>query len=301
MSHELHHHAQDKLRKINTAFIVGIVLNLVFVIIEVISGFISHSLALLTDAGHNVSDIGSLVLSLVAIKLATRKSTETFTYGYKKSTILASLLNAMILLAVVAVIIWEAIRRFSNPTEIPGLSVAIIAAIGILINSVTALLFFRDKDKDLNIKGAYLHLFADALVSAGVVVGGIVMYFTKLYWIDPVLSILIGIVIFISTFGLLKDSLKLSLDAVPENVNIQKVKKTILETEGVKDMHHLHVWAMSTTQNAMTVHIVVPDNMTPKTIEDLKSTVKHKMEHLNIRHVTIEIEQEFHNCNEPDC
>lgn len=283
------------------AFIVGIVLNLVFVIIEVISGFISHSLALLTDAGHNVSDIGSLILSLVAIKLATRKSNETFTYGYKKSTILASLLNAMILLAVVAVIIWEAIRRFSNPTEIPGLSVAIIAAVGILINSVSALLFFRDKDKDLNIKGAYLHLFADALVSAGVVVGGIVMYFTKLYWIDPVLSILIGIVIFISTFGLLKDSLKLSLDAIPGNVNIQKVKETILGTNGVKNMHHLHIWAMSTTQNAMTVHIVVPNNMTQTTITNLMSQIKHEMEHLNIMHVTIEIEQELHDCNEPGC
>ena len=302
MAHDHHHHhGPTDMKKVNTAFLIGIALNLIFVIVEIVSGFISNSLALLTDAGHNVSDIGSLVLSLLAFKLATRKPTDRFTYGYKKSTILASLFNAVVLLVAVGVILWESVKRFSHPAEIQGGSIAIVAGIGILINSVTALLFLRDKDKDLNIKGAYLHLMADALVSVGVVIGGIVISFMGYYWIDPVLSIVIGIVILISTTGLLKDSLKLSLDAVPDNVNIEKVKAAILETDGVKDMHHLHVWAISTTQNALTAHIVVNDALNMDEVDELKHRLKHTLEHLNILHATLEIEQGSHGCCEPGC
>lgn len=299
--HHHHHHAAPDLKKINTAFIVGIALNLVFVIVEISAGFISNSLALLTDAGHNLSDIGSLLLSLFAFKLAAKKATERFTYGYKKSTVLASLVNAMILLVAVGVIIWEAIKRFSHPAEIPGLTIAIVAGVGIVINSITAFLFFRDKDKDLNIKGAFMHLFADALVSAGVVIGGIAMHFTGLYWIDPVLSIVIGAVIFFGTIGLFKESLKLSLDAVPENVNLQDLKDRILNRDEVKNLHHLHVWAMSTTENAMTAHLVVRKDLSSDAIADLKHQIKHDMEHLNVRHVTLEIEQGDRDCGEPEC
>jgi cobalt-zinc-cadmium efflux system protein len=301
MAHEHHHHGPTNLKKINTVFLIGIALNLIFVIVEVTSGLISNSLALLTDAGHNLSDIGSLVLSLFAFKMAAKKATETFTYGYKKSTILASLVNAVILLVAVGIIIWEAIKSFSQPAEIPGLSVAIVAAVGILINSITAFLFFRDKDKDLNIKGAFLHLFADALVSAGVVIGGVVMYFTGFYWIDPVLSIVIGVVILFSTVGLLKDSLKLSLDAVPGNVKPDKVRKAVLSSPGVTGMHHLHIWAMSTTENAMTAHVVVDKELAMDEISTLKHDLKHKLEHLNIRHATLEIEQGSKDCQEPGC
>lgn len=301
MSHEHLHHGHDKLRKINTAFMVGIALNLVFVIVEVTAGFISNSLALLTDAGHNLSDVGSLVLSLFAFKLAALKATDTFTYGYKKSTILASLLNAVILLVAVGIIFWEAIKRFSQPAEIPGLSVALVAGIGILINTITAFMFYRDKEHDLNIKGAFLHLFADALVSVGVVIGGLIMYFTGLYWIDPVLSIVIGGVILFSTVGLLKDSLKLSLDAVPGNVDLHKVNETVLAHKGVKGIHHLHVWGMSTTENAMTAHVVVGYGLPPDYIARIKRKIKHDMEALNIQHVTLEIEQGERECDEPEC
>lgn len=301
MSHQHQHHEIPNLKKVNTAFIIGIVLNLLFVIVELIAGLLNNSLALLTDAGHNVSDVGSLLLSFLAIKLAARKSTESFTYGYKKSTILASLLNAVILIAIVIVIVIEAIKRFSEPTVVPGINIALVAFAGIVINTVTALLFFRDKDKDLNIKGAFLHLFADALISAAVVIGGLLIHFTGIYIIDPILSILVAVVIFYSTFGLLRDSLKLSLDAVPVNVDLNDIRDNVLNTPGVRNLHHLHVWALSTTQNAMTAHIVVSDGMAGAEVAELKKRLRHKMEDLHIGHLTLEIEQESHACKEAGC
>jgi len=298
---EGHHHNTELHDNINRAFIIGIVLNAAFVVVEIIAGFSNNSLALLTDAGHNLSDVGSLLLSLIAFKLAKVKSNDRFTYGYKKTTILASLFNAVILLTAVGAILWEAVNRFSSPREIQGFSVAIVALIGIAINSVTAFMFFRNRKKDLNIKGAYLHLFADALVSLGVVIGGIIMYYTGLYWIDPVLSIIIGVVILYGTFGLLKDSLKLSLDAVPENVEIEKVKSVFIETVGIKDFHHIHIWAISTSQNAMTVHVVVDEKLTSSEITALKCKLKHELEGLNIHHLTVETEIEIDCCNEIEC
>lgn len=301
MAHQHQHHEIPDLKKVNTAFIVGIVLNLLFVIVEVVAGLMNNSLALLTDAGHNVSDIGSLLLSFLAIKLAARKATESFTYGYKKSTILASLLNGVILMAVVIVIVIEAIKRFTEPAVVSGINIAGVAFVGIIINAVTAFLFFRDKEKDLNIKGAFLHLFADALVSAAVVIGGLLIHFTGIYIVDPILSILVAIVIFYSTFGLLRESLKLSLDAVPLNVDMDKIRESIFNTSGVKDIHHLHVWALSTTQNAMTAHVVVADTIGGAEAAELKKRLRENMEDLNIGHLTLEIEQESHACKEPDC
>lgn len=301
MEQHHHHHGIPDPDKINTAFVAGIILNLLFVIIELVAGLLNNSLALLTDAGHNVSDIGSLLLSFLAIKLAARKATDSFTYGYKRSTILAGLLNAVILLAVVIVIIIEAIKRFERPVEVPGMTVAAVAFAGIVINALTALLFFGDKDKDLNIKGAFLHLLADALVSAAVLAGGLLIHFTGITIIDPILSILVALVIFYSTFGLLKDSLKLSLDAVPDNVDIGKIREEVLNTTGVNNLHHLHVWALGTTQNAMTVHVVVADTMGNTEVAELKKRLRHKMEDLNIGHLTMEIERESHACGEPDC
>lgn len=301
MAQQHQHHEIPDLKKVNTAFIVGIVLNLLFVIVEIVAGLLNNSLALLTDAGHNVSDIGSLLISLIAIRLATLKTTKKFTYGYKKATVLASLMNAVILLAVVIVIIVEAVKRFRSPVEVPGMTVATVAFIGIVINALTALLFFKEKDRDLNVRGAFLHLFADALVSAVVVIGGLLIHFTGIAVIDPILSILVAIVIFYSTFGLLKDSLKLSLDAVPENVDINSIRSEVLNTAGVKNLHHLHVWALSTTQNAMTTHVVVKDEMTDNETAEMKNQLRHKLEALNIAHLTLEIERESHTCEEPGC
>jgi cobalt-zinc-cadmium efflux system protein len=183
---------------------------------------------------------------------------------------LATLINAVVLFVAVGIIFWEAIHRFNAPKEMPGITVAIVSFIGIIINGLSALLFFRDKDSDLNMKGAYLHLLADALVSFGVVIGGIAMYFTHLYWIDSILSVVICVVILISSFRLLKDSLRLSLDGIPVDVDVHKVEAALLNIKGVISLHHLHIWAMSTTENAMTVHVVLSKQLSDVEIGMLK-------------------------------
>jgi cobalt-zinc-cadmium efflux system protein len=284
---------------LNKAFIIGIVLNLVYVIIQIVIGLKINSLALLSDAGHNFLDVAGLALAMIAFKLSKSKSTEKYTYGYKKSSILISLLNAVILLISIGAIGYEAIFRFKNPQPLPGTTIAIIAAIGIVINTVSALMFFRDKESDINIKAAFLHLASDALVSLGLVAGGIIIHYTQLYWIDPLLSIIICLVIIASTWNLLKDSLRLSLDGVPENVDIKKVKQTVLKMDGVKDFHHLHIWAISTTQNALTGHLLISGELSATDISALKHKIKHSLQHQNIQHATLETETEI--CAEKNC
>jgi cobalt-zinc-cadmium efflux system protein len=257
MGHDHAHHHHHKIERFSNILLIGVALNALFVVVEAGAGFFTGSLALLTDAGHNLSDVGSLLLSLLAFKLASIKPNGKYTYGYKKTTILATLINAVILFVAVGIIFWEAIHRFNAPKAMPGITVAIVSFIGIIINGLSAFLFFKDKDSDLNMKGAYLHLLADAMVSLGVVIGGIVMYFTQFYWIDSALSVVICVVILISSFRLLKDSLRLSLDGIPVDVDVQKVESALLNISGVMSLHHLHIWAMSTTENAMTVHVVV--------------------------------------------
>lgn len=290
MSEHSHNHTHEiNVESLNKAFYIGIGLNLVFVFIEGFYGWIYNSLSLLSDAGHNLSDVASLVLSLIAFKLLKRKATEKFTYGYRRATILASLTNAILLIFAVGFIIYEAIGRFFNPQPLEGGVMALVACIGILVNGFTAWLFLKDKEKDLNIKGAYLHMFADALVSLGVVIGGVVIIFTNWFWLDAVLSIVIGIVILISTWSLLTKSLKLSLDGVPENINPQKVKEDILKIPGVEDFQHVHIWALSTTENALTAHVRVQENLSLLEIENVKNKIKHELEHLFIQHSTLEI------------
>jgi cobalt-zinc-cadmium efflux system protein len=297
--HEGHNHSHSPIiTNLNKAFIIGIVLNLAYVLIQIVIGLKINSLSLLSDAGHNFLDVAGLALAMLAFKLSKSKSTEKYTYGYKKASILISLLNAVILLISIGAIGYEAIFRFQNPQPLPGKIIAVIAAIGIIVNGVSAFMFFRDKEKDINIKAAFLHLASDALVSLGLVVGGIIIYYTHLYWIDPLLSIIICGVIIASTWSLLKDSLRLSLDGVPNNVDIQKVKEAVTKMEGVKDFHHLHIWAISTTQNAITGHLVVANNFTMAQIEKLKHKIKHELEHLNIHHSTIEAETE--NCGDEE-
>ncbi|WP_374363294.1 cation diffusion facilitator family transporter [Cloacibacterium sp.] len=276
-------------KKLRNAFYIGIFLNVVFVVIEAVVGWRQNSLALLSDAGHNLSDVVSLVLSLIAFKLMYSKATQSYTYGYKKVTVLVALFNALLLFAAVGGIIYEAIFRFYNPQPLQGKTMAIVAFVGIIINSVTAYFFMKDKDADLNVKGAYLHMAADALVSLGVVIAGVVIIFTNWFWLDAVMSIVIALVILYGTWSLFTQSLKLALDGVPEGVDFNKLKEEILGIDGVKDFKHLHIWALSTTENALTAHLKVEKSLSLDEIETLKDKVKYELEHFNVQHITLEI------------
>ncbi len=291
MKHNHPHNHSLTLTKVSRIFIIGIILNLVFAVIEFVTGFYTNSLALLSDAGHNLSDVATLGLSLFAFYMTRRKATPIYTYGFHKSTILASLANAVILLIAVGSIGWEAIHRFMHPEPTPGKVISIVAAIGIVINAVSALLFFKDKEKDLNIKGAYLHLMTDAGVSVGVVIAGIIILYTGIEWIDPLISIAIMAIVLYSTWGLLTESLKLSMDAVPKAINVEAIKAGMQKVPGVTKVHHIHIWAMGTTKNAMTAHVVLEKDLTEKQVSEIKHTLKHELEHLNIHHTTLETER----------
>lgn len=284
------HTGSAELSGVNRAFIIGIILNLLFVFIEFGSGLFLNSLALISDAGHNLSDVASLALAMVAFRLAKVKPNQTFTYGLRKSTILISLLNAVILLIVIGAIAWESISRLKYPQPIQGDYMAVVAGIGIIINTVTAFLFFKNREKDLNIKGAFLHLAADALVSLGVVGAGIVIGFTAWYWLDTAVSMAIVAVILISTWGLLRDSTILALDGVPRGINLEQVKIAILSAREIKEVHHIHIWAMSTTENALTAHIVVANDFPLSSFEPLKAEVQKALLKRGIQHSTLEIE-----------
>ena len=290
-SHQ-HSHAINA-ESLNQAFIIGIVLNLAFVVIEFAAGFWFDSLALLSDAGHNLSDVVSLVLALLAFRLAKVKANERYTYGYKKSTILVSLLNAVILLVAVGAIVIESIHKLSNPAVVPGGAIAWVAGVGVLINAFTAFLFMKDKEKDLNVKGAYLHMAADALVSVGVLVAGIVISRTGWYIIDPIIGLIVAVVILISTWNLLHDSLRLTLDGVPTSIDSQKVVEAIRALPGVDDVHHIHIWAISTTENALTAHIVLKQ---PEGMQEVKHLIRHRLEDFGIGHATLEFEVPGEHC-----
>ena len=297
-SHHNHNHTLNAV-DVNRAFIVGIALNFLFVIIEVIVGLSIHSLSLLSDAGHNLADVGSLALSLFAIRMSKVKPNTKYTYGYKKTTILVALLNAVVLLVSIGAIGYEALHRFLNPEPISGTTIAIVAAIGIVINTGTALMFLKGKENDLNVKSAYLHLMSDALVSVGLVIGGIVIFYTNWTWIDPVLSILIAATILFSTWSLLSHSLRLSMDGVPHGIDFNHIQQIIKQQKGIKDIHHVHIWAISTTQNALTAHIILEDNLADEQIAALKKHIRHELEHENIQHATFETETI--DCNDTSC
>ena len=294
---EHNHSHTPKLSGINRAFVIGIAVNLIYVIIEFVAGYYYNSLSLVSDAGHNLSDVAALALALLAFRLAKVKPNKKFTYGYRKSTILVSLINSVVLFIVIGGILRESFQRINNPVAVEGVSISIIAAIGILINAFSAFLFFKDKETDLNIKGAYLHLLADAAVSLGVVISGILISMFDVFWLDMVMSLLIVVVIFYSTWNLFKNSLYLTLDGVPKGINLDNVIEEIKEIKEVIDVHHLHVWAMSTTQNAMTAHIVInQENFTR--LHEIKKKIKHELEHINIHHATLEFETETENCTD---
>lgn len=296
MAHEHHHHDHGTaIDSLNKAFIIGIAINALYVIIEAVAGFAYGSIGLLSDAGHNLGDTASLILALIAFKLAHLKANNKYTYGYKKSTILVSLVNAVILLVAVGIIIAESIEKFFNPQAIEGDVIAWVAGVGVIVNAFTALLFMKDKEKDLNVKGAYLHMAMDALVSVGVVISGIVINYTGWYVIDPIIGLIVACIITVSTWNLLHDSLRLSLDGVPSGIDLKQIEKIICSDEGVKSCHHLHVWAISTTQNALTVHIV-PSSIDK--METIKERIKKNLLKANISHSTLEFEQSDSHCDE---
>lgn len=296
--HDHHHHPAD-FTHVSRLFFIGIGLNSAFVVVEFIAGLASNSLALISDAGHNLSDVASLALALGAFKLIGIRSTKKYTYGYRKASILISLLNAIILLIAVGSIGYESIFRFISPQPVKSNTIIWVAAIGILINALSALLFFRNKEDDLNIKGAYLHLMVDALVSVGVVISGVVISYTEWYWVDPFISLLIMVVIVAGMWNLLRDSLSLSLDAVPKNIDLETIRKTALKLTGIKDIHHIHVWAISTAENALTAHLVLNDPISHEEVSKLKNEFKHQLEHLGIQHATLETE--IAECEDDEC
>ena len=293
-----HHEHNHRLTSLNKAFIIGIALNIAFVIVEFGVGFYYNSLGLLSDAGHNLGDVASLVLAMLAFRLERVHPNSRYTYGYKKSTVLVSLLNAVILLVAVGIIIAESIDKLFHPVSVDGSAIAWTAGVGVIINALTAWLFMKDKDKDLNVKGAYLHMAADALVSVGVGVSGIIIMHTGWSIIDPIIGLAIAVVIIISTWGLLHDSLRLSLDGVPVGIDAQKIQQLIMGQPGVENCHHLHIWAVSTTETALTAHIVV-DDITQ--MEEIKHHIKEALEEAGIHHATLEFENEKGTCKMECC
>lgn len=292
MAHEHHHHHHHPTLTYDQTtgrnFILGIVLNLAFVLIEAGAGLWLGSLALLSDAGHNLSDVFSLLLALLAFRMMRIQPSQKYTYGYKRMTILVSLVNALLLFVAVAAILWSSVEKILHPSPVQGDVVAWVAGIGILVNAFTAYLFFKGKDHDLNVKGAYLHMAADTLVSVGVLIAGVVIQLTGWYIVDPLIGIVVGVAILFSSWGLLRDSMTLTLDGVPRGIDPKKVKQTMLDQKGVIGVHHLHIWALSTTENALTAHVVVDD---PAEEKEIKHAVKDALAGVGIQHATLELEK----------
>lgn len=288
-----HDHAHGAVSR-NRAFAIGIALNLTFVALEGLYGIRAQSLALVADAGHNLSDVLGLLLAWGAALLNSRQPSARRTYGLRRSSILAALANAILLLIAVGAIAWEAVQRFAHPSEVATGTVIVVALIGIGINTGTALLFMRGRRQDLNVRGAFLHMAADAGVSAGVVVAAIIMQQTGWLWVDPITSLIIAVVITVATWGLLRDSVNLALDAVPQGIKSEEIHAVLAGLPGVASVHDLHIWGMSTTDVALTAHLVKPE------LEDddvlLSEAASRLHESFGVEHVTIQIERSIAGC-----
>ena len=293
-----HHHHAHAIEKLSTIYIVAVALNLLFVIVEAVAGVVGNSIGLLSDAGHNLSDVFSLLLAMIALKLASSAATKRFTYGHRKASVLISLLNAIILLVAVGAIIVESVEKFFTPTEVNGTLIIWTATVGIVINGVTAWVLSRQNQHDINTRGAFLHMLADTLVSVGVVISGIVIHYTGWTVVDPIIGLVIAVVILISTWDLLSESLRMSTDAVPEGFDVEEIKQKIESQEGVLNVHHIHIWAISTTETALTAHIVIPE---ATMLEEVTDRVKGLLDTLGIHHSTLELETSSSHCHDHDC
>jgi cobalt-zinc-cadmium efflux system protein len=293
-----HHHA---LPNYDRAFKIGLILNLSFVIIQVIFGFLSNSLALLADAGHNLGDVLGLLIAWGASWLARRRPSLSHTYGFRRASILSPVLNSALLLGFTGFIGLEVMQRLFDPRPIASLTVVIVALMGIGINGATAILFYQKQQEDLNLKGAFLHMLSDAIVSAGVVITGLLIGVTGWQWLDPIMSLLVAVIIAIGAWRLLQEALKLALDGVPSQVNLQAIQTYLSELKGVTSMHDLHIWAMSSTEPALTVHLVMPAGV-PNS--DFLARISHDLhQKFSIEHSTIQIEtgSAFLPCAQSKC
>lgn len=287
--HSHHHGHSHAPADFGRAFAIGVVLNSAFVVVEATYGFLSGSMALVADAGHNLSDVLALMLAWGASIAAKKPPSPRFTYGFKSSTILAALANAMLLAIAIGAILFETIHRFIDPAPVQGMTMVVVAGIGIVINTATALMFMRGRKHDLNIRGAFLHMAADALVSVGVVIAGLAILYTGQVWIDPVTSLIIVAVIGWGTWGLAKDSIKLGLHAVPDTIDVEAVRAHLAGLPGVEAVHDLHIWPMSTTETALTAHLVMPTGHPGDPfLATLRDGLKSRF---GIGHVTVQVEQ----------
>ncbi len=285
--HQCAHHATEN-QNYGPAFAIGVGLNVVFVLVEAGYGFYSHSLALLADAGHNLSDVLGLLMAWGGYALAKVPPCNKRTYGWRSTTILAALFNALFLLVAIGGIGWEAIHRFQEPSEVIAPTVIAVALIGVVINTITAMLFMKGRHGDLNIRGAFLHMAADALLSLGVAIAGVLILYTQWNWIDPAISLAIAVIIFFATIELLRESVNLALQAVPGKIDLEDVNDYLLSLPGVTAIHDLHVWAMSTTEVALTAHLVKPD---VENNDALLKKISHDLDHrFQISHATVQFE-----------
>lgn len=304
MSHHHHHHSHSHNHDIDRStlriYVISILLNLAFVAIETGIGIWSDSLGLVSDAGHNLSDVFSLILALVAFRLASTQNVGRFTYGYRKSSVLISLVNALILLVAVGLITYESIEKLIQPSEIAinGSAISWTAGIGILINGVTAWLLASGSKEDINRRGAFLHMLADTLVSVGVVISGIIITTTGWVAIDPIISLVIAGVIFMSTWHLLLESIRMSIDAAPMSIDMDELTSHLEAVEGVADIHHVHVWAISTTETSLTAHVMLEDI---QRLEEVRTALREELKHHGIHHSTLEFETKLTQCQDQNC
>ena len=284
-SHDHHHHVPADYGR---AFAFGIALNLGFVIVETIFGFMADSVALVADAGHNLSDVLGLIVAWAGATMARRSRSPRFTFGLKKASILAALINSLFLLLAVGAIATEAVHRLIEPTTAHAPTVIAVAAVGIVVNGATALLFVRGRAHDINIRAAYLHMTADAGISAAVVVAGAVILWTGQQWVDPVMSLAIAAVILWGSIGILKESIWMSLAGVPAGIDVDEVEQALVELEGVRSVHDLHVWPLSTTETALTAHLVAPDGSNDLLLRRAREMLHDRFQ---IEHCTIQVER----------
>jgi cobalt-zinc-cadmium efflux system protein len=294
MAHD-HSHGISSPDEINRSFMIGIALNAAYVVVEIFYGWKNNSTSLLSDAAHNVGDISGLLLAFLAFRLQKIKPSKLFSYGFKKGSIVTSFINSILLAFAIGAIAWEGVHKIINPSPLSGSVIMWVALMGVVINFISALLFKKNQKSDINIKAAYWHLLADALVSLGVVVSGIVIQFTDWYALDGIAAIMIAVVVLFSTWNLFKDSAIAIMDGVPASVDSDEIKKHLLEVKGVINIHHLHIWGMSTNENALTAHVLIADtNLLP----EIKKALKLELEEHQIKHSTLEFELAAEKCEE---